>query len=246
VPLKKSLHRFNRRIGVVPNGWDDRMQLSRGEERLPYRRVMWRGGDSHNEDLAVFANQFVRAANEGPEAIFTFVGASVYQIHDRMPTACMEEIPFRDVMTYFQVLGEFRPSILMVPLNDTHFNRCKSNISLMEGAFAGAAVLAPDWDDWHAPGVTHYTDVHDFGTKLIQLMYKTDAELKDLSDQTWLAVRSNLLVSRANKLRAMFFTKLIEEAYKTKRTLGVKTEPDKLDEISVMVSAQPQPETQVQ
>jgi O-antigen biosynthesis protein len=232
--LKQRFRAFNQRIAVVPNAWDDRVQLERGAPRLPTKNIAWRGGDSHNEDLAVFSESIVRAAWEGGETLWHFVGASLHFLHSRMPPASVNEYQFRDVLSYFSLLGQIRPSILIVPLADTPFNRCKSNISILEGAFAGAAVLAPDWDGWRAPGVTNYTSPADFAHKLIELSRMPQAELSALSQQTWDTVRGRMLVSRANKLRALMFGKLCDEAQATKRVVPLETEPgkgDKLDEI---------------
>lgn len=230
VELKNKWKHINKNIAVVPNGFDDRMVLKRGAERLPYRRVLWRGSASHNEDLLKYGDAVVKAANEGAPAIWTFVGHSVFHIHSRMPLASVEEYDWRGVVEWFNLLGELRPQILIVPLVDTPFNRQKSNISILEGAWTGAAVLAPDWDDWRAPGVTNYKTPKEFAAKLIELLAKSDSELTTLANETWDAVRQRLLVSRSNKLRMMLFNELCKEA-QTLRIKTLTTEPDKLDEI---------------
>lgn len=237
--LKKRWQSLNKRIAVVPNAWDDRIQLDRGPERLPGLNVMWRGGDSHNEDLSVFGDAIVQAAWEGPPAIFHFAGHGVYHIHDRMPPAGITEHPFTDLMSYFHLLGQLRPDILIVPLCDTPFNHAKSNIALLEGSFAGAAVLAPDWPDWQCEGVTHYKNPIDFGHKLISLMKRTRAERKDMATKAWDAVRDRMLVSRANGLRTVLFSKLVDE-FRAKRWKPTGKERDMLKDV-LQAAAAPEP-----
>lgn len=231
VELKMKWLQLNRRIAVVPNGFDDRFVLRRGEERLPYRRIMWRGGQSHVDDMARFADSFIRAAHEGAPAVWSFCGMSMHHLHPKMPHASIEEYEWQGVLEWFELLGKLQPSILVVPLADSPFNRAKSNISILEGAWAGAAVLAPDWDDWRAPGVTNYDGPKDFAKKLIALTKKSSKELRAMSNETWDAVRERLLVSRSNKLRVMLFSKLVEES-KRSRIPALSTAPDKLDEIA--------------
>lgn len=242
--LKNRWRQLNKRIAIVPNAWDDRFVVNRGEDRLPTLNVLWRGGDSHNHDMEVFAQQMVRAAWEGEPALWHFVGSSMWNIHQKMPPASMTEYPFTDVISYFNLLGQLRPNIVIVPLADTPFNKAKSNISVMEGAWAGAAVLAPDWEDWQAPGVTHYKDVNDFGLKLIELTKKPRTELSAMADATWEAIRDNMLVSRANKLRSAIFASLIDEAH-SKRHRS-ESRDDKLAEIVGMAIEQPAAEQAAQ
>jgi len=231
VELKMKWLPLNRRIAVIPNGFDDRFVLRRGEERLPFRRILWRGGQSHVDDMAKFADGFIRAAHEGAPAVWTFCGMSMHHLHAKMPHASIEEYEWHGVLEWFELLGKLQPSILVVPLADTPFNRAKSNISILEGAWSGAAVLAPDWDDWRAPGVTNYTNPKDFAKKLIMLTKKSAKELRAMSNETWDAVRERLLVSRSNKLRVMLYSKLVEES-KGMRIPPLKKGEDKLDEIA--------------
>lgn len=237
--LKMRWRQFNKRIAIVPNAWDDRFHVERGADRLPTLNIMWRGGDSHNHDLEQFAQAMVRAAWEGDPALWHFVGSSMWNIHDKMPPASMTEYPFTDVISYFNLLGQLRPNILIVPLADTPFNRAKSNISVMEGAWAGAAVLAPDWEDWRIDGVTTYRNASEFGMKLVELTKKPRAELAALADATWAKVRDNMLVSRANKLRSAMFGALVDE--KRQQRHASQARDDKLAEIVSLVAKQAAP-----
>jgi len=236
--LKKRWKHLNKRIAIVPNAWDDRFLVNRGEHRLPTLNVLWRGGDSHGHDMDKFAQQMVRAAWEGAPALWHFVGSSAWNIHDKMPPASITEYPFTDVVSYFNLLGQLRPNVVIVPLADTPFNRCKSNISVLEAAWAGAAALVPDWDGWRAPGVTTYRNEQDFGAKLVALTSKTRAELRALADETWTAVRDNMLVSRANKLRAAVYGALVDE--KRRAHHASQARDDKLAAfLGVSVTAEP-------
>lgn len=211
--LKRKLMQHNKRTVVIPNGLDDRLFTHKpAVGKLRPRTVVWRGGDSHIDDLAGFKEAMVKAAHETPTAIWHFVGHPAGEFIKRMPPGTVVDHPFLDVLAYFGKLAELEPHILVVPLADTHFNRCKSNISILEGTWAGAVVVAPKWPGWSVPGVLSYESPAHMSELLRGALRMRDAELSALRNQAWEAVRTKALASRFNMFRAAVFTELVREA----------------------------------
>ncbi len=132
--LKKKWSQLNKRVIVVPNGLDDRLFTPQPPVgKLRPRTVVWRGGDSHSDDLRAFAPALASAAQQVPTAMWHFVGNPAGELAHELPHGSIVEHPFADVTTYFEALGRIAPHVLVVPLADTWFNRCKSNIALLEG-----------------------------------------------------------------------------------------------------------------
>lgn len=211
--LKLKWAQLNKRIVVVPNGLDDRTFVPQPPlGRLRPRTVVWRGGDSHQHDLAEFGAEMTSTAWEVPGAVWHFFGNPAGEFVKQMPPGTVRDHPFVDVLTYFQKLAELRPHILVVPLADTFFNRCKSNISIIEGSWAGAAVVAPAWPGWGVPGVYGYRNVKDFGRVLRTAVAADDETLAAMRGQAWDAVRKQGTASRFNMFRAAVFSELVKEA----------------------------------
>ena len=82
-----------------------------------------------------------------------------------------------------------------MPLVDNTFNRCKSNISVLEAAYCGAVPLVPEGAGWTAPGVETYTNEDDLKQKIITLTKTSFAELeaKNKALRAW--VKENQLVT---------------------------------------------------
>jgi hypothetical protein len=89
-----------------------------------------------------------------------------------------------DTIKYFKWLANTAPRIMMVPLADTAFNRCKSNIAWLEATGAGAAVLAPAWPEWGS--CYWYQGPDDFASVLESMLGGTQ-------DATWDASRTKIL-----------------------------------------------------
>lgn len=142
-------------ISVVPNALPDWYDWNSLERR---KLVVYRGGRTHNEDLQSVADDLAAVAAEHPDWTFAFCGA--LSNHGRVS----KRIDPKQVMTFgMRALPEFHAwlkssaaAILIVPLADCLFNRCKSNIAWQEGTYAGAAVLAPDFEEFRVPGCWRY------------------------------------------------------------------------------------------
>lgn len=91
--------------------------------------------------------------------------------HNQNQFILIDPIPMQ---SYFQFINDSNFKISIVPLADTKFNKSKSNIAYQEAAFANAAALCPDWEEWQRPGVTRYKDQETFYHGLKKLIIDND------------------------------------------------------------------------
>lgn len=208
--LGKRLAEHNKNVAVIRNALDSTFKRYPRIEKQN-NSVLWRGSSTHNRDVASVAPEIVQCADAFPAFLWIFMG------NDPAPWAVSEKIkkalrvPHLELIPYFKSLHALAPRIVMVPLADTSFNRCKSNIAAIEGALAGAAVVAPDWDEWHMPGVINYKNPQDFATVLKQLMTDQGYAQKN-GKLLWEHVSTELTVERANASRMEIITQQMERA----------------------------------
>ena len=93
---------------------------------------------------------------------WVFFGTSPPPLKDLVESGKIELHGGCDIMTYPHALHELNLNCIVAPLEDNIFNRCKSNIKLLEGWAFGIPVIAQD-----LPTYSKYTD----------MVFKTDKEL---------------------------------------------------------------------
>ncbi|UYB54404.1 glycosyltransferase [Xanthomonas sp. AM6] len=128
-------------IRVVLNRLDPRMW---GELPLTARtatggkpRVGWAGGASHTGDLELIADVVQALAGE---VHWVFMG----MCPERLRPHVAEVHPGVDFERYPQALAALRLDLALAPLEDNLFNRCKSNLRLLEYGACGYPVVASD------------------------------------------------------------------------------------------------------
>jgi hypothetical protein len=162
---------FDRQVRVIPNGNAFKFY---NEPRA--RRVSWRGAAGHEEDICTVLGALSRTAELPQFSMWRwfFMGDIPWQVNSAIPAMRLEQAPGALLHFMVPLLALQAPYVHIVPLKDFHFNRCKSNIAWIEATCAGAAVLAPDFEEWRRPGVVNYTDPKDFEGKLVGLMESYD------------------------------------------------------------------------
>jgi SAM-dependent methyltransferase len=103
-----------------------------------------RGGGSHSRDIDTYKDAIINIMNDYPEYNWAFMGYWPKWALETLPDERLLLFPYGDLMKYFETLMELKPEIMIVPLEDTEFNKSKSNIAWIEGTLAGAITLAPD------------------------------------------------------------------------------------------------------
>jgi len=102
---------------------------------------------------------------------WVFVGTAPSALADLVQQRKIELHPGSDILNYLRELHDKELSLIVAPLQDNKFNRCKSNIKLLESWALGIPVIAQD-----LPLYSEYTD--SVFTDAAALRYKIDELLK--------------------------------------------------------------------
>jgi hypothetical protein len=103
--------------------------------------IVYCGGGGHDEDLKLIYPSMRKILEENPDVKWTVRSGAF-----RPDFLWHENIDFKTVSwgidEYPQKLSDLNADIAVVPLRDTEFNRCKSNIKWMEWAYQNIPVIA--------------------------------------------------------------------------------------------------------
>jgi hypothetical protein len=201
--LKKVFMQFNQRVEVIPNAINT--SILRPRPKKTTKTVLWRGSDTHQLDLFVHADEIFKAQNTYGEWNFTYFGYNPWFIPG---TKNKKYIKATDPILYLQQLASLAPTIMQVPLVDSHFNRCKSNIAYLEGTYAGAVCLVPDWPEWQLPGTVRYKNATEYAEKL-ELLLNNKISFKKYNREAWKYITENLTLDTVNNQRAEILTQLV-------------------------------------
>jgi hypothetical protein len=196
-------------IRLVPNALPDWYTWSTVERK---KLVVYRGGRTHTQDLAAVADDIVLAAKAHPDWHFAFCGARSNHgcVTSRLDPKQFTEFPMRPLPEFHAWLRTSGASIMIVPLADNLFNRCKSNISYLEGSMAGAAVIAPEFEEFNVPGCARY-GAGKFHDVLDGLLSSPPQILQYHVDQAREWIDANRRLSRINAVRYALVEKLIPD-----------------------------------
>lgn len=139
-PLKEYYEAFIAETRVVPNSlvestWFDLPVTKR--ERTGKLRVGWAGAQQHLGDLDMIQTV---VAHFGNKVDWVFMGMCPPSIQPHVK----EVHPFVSINVYPQTLANLDLDIAIAPLEDNHFNTCKSNLRLLEYGAMGWPVVCSD------------------------------------------------------------------------------------------------------
>lgn len=147
--LQRVYQAHNRNIYVIPNMIEPWMHPQPGDARQSKRRndeeirIGWAGGYSHDEDFSQFAEAFSAVAKRHPRVVFCAMGFESFGLQLSIPLHqwhfCGHERPHYN---YTKMLYDADLDIAVAPLFSHNFNRCKSNIRVLENGLCGYAMIA--------------------------------------------------------------------------------------------------------
>ena len=184
------------------------------------KRVVWRGGKSHDGDLMAFLPA-IREVSRMPQFgdwEWHFMG----EMSAIVEAAIREAVPAQNLRLgfgdfphqYIAALALLAPWLVIVPLEDHTFNRCKSPLAAIEATAAGAGVLAPAWEAWLAmTGGKGYTGRDEFRDRLKAdlLGYAPELLKHPLAAVNHDFVRDNLRLPLVNRLRWEILLTMMKE-----------------------------------
>jgi GT2 family glycosyltransferase len=138
--LADEFHGLHDDIRVVENRlpmewWGDLPQSKRRGGRKP--RVGWAGGASHTGDLELIADVVMALVDE---VDWVFFG----MCPDKIKPYVQEFHPGVDIDAYPKALAALDLDLALAPLENNQFNRCKSNLRLLEYGICGFPVVCTD------------------------------------------------------------------------------------------------------
>lgn len=199
--LAKVFRQLHRNVLVVPNALMSNLVgavPNHGDERNPI--VLWRGGNSHQRDIDEFTPEIV-AASKTSDHRWLFHGYQPYRTIDGIGARAASAKGV-DPLDYFGVLAAMRPEVMIVPLCDHSFNRSKSNIAAIEGIYAGAVPVVPDWPEWQMPGVLRYGDRPSFAAALDKALRLTKEQRHNMWNAGRKFINEVLSIDVVNSRRA--------------------------------------------
>lgn len=91
-------------------------------------------------------------------------------------------------------------------MHDNLFNRCKSNIAAIEGSFAGAISIVPDW--WDIPCTLKYSNPDEY-YEALRLVLSGEIDIQAENEKSWEFIEYYLFLSKVNKLRVELIKTLL-------------------------------------
>lgn len=167
------------------------------------RIIVYRGGSNHSYDVKVYQDVLRKVMIDNPDWHFVSIGQEIRRLKTLKNYQHIGRFEFH---SYFGAIRSINPAIFVVPLKDNEFNRCKSNISWLEGTMAGAACLCPDYftDTAKSP----YSNIEEFERNFRILI--DDHELRGtLYAHSVEMIQENFLLSNVNKQRIELIKKLL-------------------------------------
>lgn len=198
--IKKSFSEYNENITIIPNAHNDYLYpvKDKKEFNVNTKKVAYRGGKTHELDVYSHKDEFIEMINTNLDFDFNFLGARF----PLMETLCGDNyliIEGLHIIEFFKQFYILNPNIFIYPLQNTLFNKGKSNISWIETTYAGGVVLSPQgFNEFIRPGILNYKDDFLYLFDRIKDDYKV---LKILNDISWNYIQQNLLLSQVNQKR---------------------------------------------
>jgi glycosyltransferase involved in cell wall biosynthesis len=147
--LARQYGRFNKNTHVVPNCIDLQRLPTILENHDDTVRIGWAGSGTHDADMKLAVNAMHKIMAEFPQCVLVFIGADYRSYFPEVPFNRMEWYPAtwgheEPVFDYYKVLNMARLDIGLAPIENTLFNRCKSDIKLVEYGAFGIVPVASD------------------------------------------------------------------------------------------------------
>jgi hypothetical protein len=208
--IKSVYEKFNKNITVIPNAWNN--YLFPEEKKLKFnhdtRYCLWRGGSTHEMDVYENADDLIRVINKNTDWTFNFWGWSFTYLEMRCKNNYLRR-GASDTLQYFNALLDYNPNILIFPLVNNEFNRCKSNISWLEITYAGGVLYGnTELSEFSHESIFPIENL-DIDLATIKQFPDTLKELEEENEKAWAYIKENLLLSKVNQQRHGQIMKLL-------------------------------------
>jgi hypothetical protein len=204
---------YCKNIRVVPNALDTELKSVRDRQTPKGRHkiIAWRGSNTHQRDLFRHAGAILSTSRDpaNKEWAWHFIGYNPWFLTDSMPHTQTFITNGMSPIEYHHHISLLQASAFMVPLDESPFNRCKSNIAWMEAAFAGAASLVPNWDEWSKPGAITYKNEAEFKAGLYAII-NGEVDVVAKAKESYDFILQELTLTKVNEARIDVLCELFE------------------------------------
>lgn len=186
-------------IIVIPNALDTKKYPLEMRTGTREKIIFWRGSNTHAKDLVENMDNIVSIARENPEWQWMFMGMYPWMLEGKIKN--LTHVQTLDPMKYMKFIKELQPSVIHVPLANTHFNRSKSNIAWLEGTYAGAVCIANrSMDEWDKPGIAPIYEIIEQEEECLIIQANASIEY----------INENLTLEKTNQLRSAILDKMFQ------------------------------------
>jgi hypothetical protein len=198
--IKETFSEYADKITVIPNAHNDYVFPVKDKKAFNDKtnKVAYRGGTTHEVDVYSHLDDWTEVINKNKKTEFYFIGARFPYLESKCGDNYLI-IPGSHIIDYFTNFHKLNPNIFIYSLENSKFNRGKSNISWIEATYAGAAIIAPNClPEFIRPGISNF----DNSFKDVFNELKNDKNvLKLMNELSWDYIRTNLLLSHVNQKR---------------------------------------------
>lgn len=201
--IRDAYKHINSKITVVPNAWNNYLYPVKSKRNFnpSGKSVYYRGGGSHQADVASKSAELIKIINDNQDWMFNFCGDRFTALE----MACGDNyaaIEGLTILEYFRHMITENPQVMIFPLCDTKFNRGKSNICWLESCFFGSAFYGnkslPEFDK------SCILDISTLGDTL----NAPDLHQR-MNETSWELIRDTLLLENVNQLRINSILKVL-------------------------------------
>lgn len=201
--IKNNYEKYNKNITVISNAIDTYSLKIANTFNRDSKTILWRGGNSHYKDLDLFKTNILKLCENLPDYKFIFAIPSIPNWIKASGLKNVFHQGYVDVLTYFKSIKEMKPLLTLVPLEDSNFNHCKSDIVALEAIYAGSNAIVPDWDEWNWNGAT-YKNNFEFYKNAYSLIKDLDFA-QDVFSKANETVKNYRTIEMANAQRLQVF-----------------------------------------
>lgn len=194
--IKHSFRMYNPNIQLIPNAHNDLLFKVKKKPKFKYNKIaLWRGGHSHLNDIyeGGTTEYIIHLINDNKDWRWHFWGQRFEFIEKRIKQANHYRSKGGPALEFYQSMHMLNPCAFFYPLADSLFNRSKSNCSMLEGVYSGAAYFGSGLPEFEKPGVLPFTEMGELigDTSLLEKSH----------NESWQYICDELLLSKVNELR---------------------------------------------
>ena len=225
--LGEAVRRYNPNVQVLPNLIDDKLWAFSGKNITGKIVIGFSGSSTHAGDIAMIEEALLAIARlYGDRITFKFLGC----VTDRLASLpCFEFMDFQpSYRHYARALMNAGVDIAIVPLEDTHFNRCKSNIKWLEYSACGIPGIYSDISPYNTC-VTHgRTGVLAGGStrqwvEALELLISREEVRRTMGMAAQQDVLANFSLSKKARIYSDFYRGMLQDYRQTDRQTDRQT-----------------------